>query len=109
MFDDIDFNEGLMFPKQSSENNNTFLIKTDCSFKEIGDRVIINDHTNMTYLNGASILELEVKKITNVKYYIVIENNQNFINVNNIFLDLVIANPNTKDRYRINSYQVKHF
>jgi len=84
----------------------------DPYFKEIGDRVVIIDHSSCTHLNG---LELDSEQDEEMQfnfmtYFIVIENRQKhiydafYVKYNQ---DLIIVNPLTKKLYRINSGHIK--
>ena len=79
--------------------------------KEVGDRVSIIDFSSTTYMNG---LELDLENdeemnFNSMTFFIVIETRQNIMYdayFKTYRQDLVIVNPFTNRRYRINSGHV---
>jgi hypothetical protein len=84
----------------------------DTERKEIGDRVMILDYSSCTHLNG---LELdseadEEMQFNSMTYFIVIETRQNYTfdaYYAKYRQDLIIVNPLTNMKYRINSGHVQ--
>jgi hypothetical protein len=80
--------------------------------KEIGDRVIILDYSSCTHLNGQELdsEQDEEMQFNMMTYFIVIETQQNYQHdafYTKYKQDLVIVNPLTKKKFRINSGHVK--
>ena len=84
----------------------------DTERKEIGDRVSILDYSSCTHMNGKELdgEQDEEMQFNMLTYFIVIETRQNykFDAYYTIYRqDLIIVNPLTKVKYRINSGHVK--
>jgi len=80
--------------------------------KEIGDRVTILDYSSCTHMNGRELdsEEDEQMQFNMVVYFIVIETRQNYTHdayYAKYRQDLIIVNPITKLKYRINSGHVQ--
>jgi hypothetical protein len=80
--------------------------------KEIGDRVTILDYSSCTHMNGRELdnEQDEEMQFNATTYFIVIADKQRY-NYNAYYAkynqDLVIVNPLTKVRFRVNSGHVK--
>jgi len=84
----------------------------DPVIKEIGDRVVINDYSSCTHLNGRELdtVEDEEMQFNALTYFIVIDTDiKHFYNAIHVTYqqDLIIVNPLTKKQFRINSGHVK--
>jgi len=80
--------------------------------KEIGDRVMILDYSSVTHMNGRELdnEQDEEMQFNSTVYFIVIADRQNykFDAYYTIYRqDLIIVNPFTKVKYRVNSGHVK--
>jgi hypothetical protein len=80
--------------------------------KEVGDRVTILDYSSCTHMNGQELdsEQDEEMQFNSMTYFIVIETRQNYLHdayYKKYRQDLIIVNPLTKVRFRINSGHVK--
>ena len=80
--------------------------------KELGDRVTIQDYSSCTHMNGMELDSEEDREMqfNAMTYFVVIETDCNYI-YNAYYKtykqNLVIANPLTQKKFRINSGHVK--
>ena len=80
--------------------------------KEMGDRVTILDYSSCTHMNGMELdsEEDEQMQFNAMTYFIVIETRQNYVYdayYKKYRQDLIIVNPCTNVRFRINSGHVR--
>ena len=80
--------------------------------KEVGDRVDILDYSSVTHMNGRELdsEQDEEMQFNMMVYFIVIETGQRYVHdayYTKYRQDLIIVNPHTNLKYRVNSGHVK--